>query len=387
MKKIEEQLFTFEQAEQTYALWNWLQCISLTQLLLFIALNWRSIEFYKFRMRLAVNFLLTTFSSVVGTFESIIYGKEIKKQELHLSPVFILGHWRSGTTLLHNLFSLDEKNFSCPTTFQCTSSTTFLLMDRVKSLVENRIEPKRAQDNMPLGVDLPQEDEYGLVGHSTTSPYFATILPSEFTKYKKYFYLENLTKEKETWVNMFKHFLKKITYQNVKKNKANRLVLKSPLHTARVHVLNEVFPDAKYIYIVRNPYDVFKSTVNLYNKLFAHSFLETPAANDILELILTQYEIMLNKYLKAKDDGILVEGENLMEIRYEDLTKNISGKVKEIYDVLNIPSWESIKRKVEDEERNLRGYKKNKFNALDPELRELVYKRWKVAFDAFGYKK
>eukprot|EP00924_Labyrinthula_sp_SR-Ha-C_P014787 maker-scaffold_43-snap-gene-1.18-mRNA-1 protein AED:0.33 eAED:0.33 QI:107/0.5/0.33/1/1/1/3/0/432 len=371
MKKQETKLFSFKHAEKTYTLWNWLQCLSFSQFLGFLAANWESIEFYKFKLRILLVFLRTFLNSTLSLLENLFYRKEIAKQDLHSSPVFILGHFRSGTTMLHNLLCLDEEVFSFPTMFQCANPGSFVLMDSVKSLVSKSIKPIRPMDNMELGVDLPQEDEFGLVGKSTTSPYFANILPSEFNKYKKYFYLENLTKEKETWVNMLKHFLKKVTYQNVKKNKANRLVLKSPLHTARVKTLNEIFPEAKYVFIVRNPYDVFKSTVNLYNKFFAHSFLETPSQKDILELIFTQYQILMKNYLQAKEDGILIEGKNLVEIKYEELSSKRIESIKHIYENLRIPNWEKMKDLVENEEKKLSGYKKNRFNDLDPKLKEL----------------
>src|SRR5262249_33511021 len=41
-------------------------------------------------------------------------------------PIFILGHWRSGTTLLHELLALDDRLLS-PTTFQCFNPQRFLL--------------------------------------------------------------------------------------------------------------------------------------------------------------------------------------------------------------------------------------------------------------------
>eukprot|EP00924_Labyrinthula_sp_SR-Ha-C_P014797 maker-scaffold_43-snap-gene-1.32-mRNA-1 protein AED:0.04 eAED:0.04 QI:18/1/0.5/1/1/1/2/0/387 len=387
MSHKKENMFNFKAAEKTLLFWSCLQCFSFFQLCEFVVSNWRSIDFYKFKARIAANALRTLINSVASFIEAVFYAKTVAKQEIHSSPVFILGHFRSGTTLLLNLLTLDKDHFSFATTFQTAAPSSFLIMDRVKNFVESSIEATRPMDNMALGVDMPQEDEIGLIGLSITSPYFATILPSEFNKYKKYFYLENLKKEKEIWVERFKYFLKKATYQNVKKNKANRLVLKSPLHTARVEILNEIFPDAKYVYIVRNPYDVFKSTVNLYNKLFAYSFLETPSEEVLLEVILTQYEILLKKYFKAKEDGILVEGKNLVEIKFEELSNNMVENVQEVYTGLDLPNWDEMRKLVQMEEKKLSGYKKNRFNELDPELKELVYNRWKLAFDVFGYEK
>jgi len=56
--------------------------------------------------------------------ERLRYGAKIEKIEVE-PPVFILGHWRQGTTLLHNLFAVDER-FHCPSAYQvCNPHTHF----------------------------------------------------------------------------------------------------------------------------------------------------------------------------------------------------------------------------------------------------------------------
>ncbi len=54
--------------------------------------------------------------------------------------------------------------------------------------------------------------------------------------------------------------LRKLT---VRHGSEKRLVIKSPVHTARVALLLKLFPDAQFIYIHRNPYEVFQSCVNM----------------------------------------------------------------------------------------------------------------------------
>ena len=43
----------------------------------------------------------------------------------------------------------------------------------------------------------------------------------------------------------------------------SRLLIKSPVHTGRVKLLLDLFPNAQFIYIHRNPYQVFKSAVHM----------------------------------------------------------------------------------------------------------------------------
>ena len=41
--------------------------------------------------------------------ESLIYRKRIRETKIEKDPIFILGHWRSGTTYLQNVLSRDEQ--------------------------------------------------------------------------------------------------------------------------------------------------------------------------------------------------------------------------------------------------------------------------------------
>lgn len=52
-------------------------------------------------------------TSLIRTYENRKYVARLTETEIK-EPLFILGHWRSGTSYLHNLISLDEQ-FAHPT--------------------------------------------------------------------------------------------------------------------------------------------------------------------------------------------------------------------------------------------------------------------------------
>eukprot|EP00924_Labyrinthula_sp_SR-Ha-C_P014789 maker-scaffold_43-snap-gene-1.19-mRNA-1 protein AED:0.71 eAED:0.80 QI:0/0/0/1/1/1/2/0/388 len=388
MKNQNRKIFKFDKAgDAHYIGWSGLQNAGFFQLLSLFSVNWKFIEFYKYGFRILAHLGKSILTSSTAFVERILYRKQVSEQKIHKTPLLIIGHFRSGTTFAHNLLSLNDAEYSYSTFFQNFYPSTFLLQDRIKNFLVRSLEGSRPMDNITNGLDLPQEDDLGLMGLTNTTPIVYFGLPSSFKQNLKYYNLEDNPKEKKQFVDVYKRFIKRVTLQNKMKNKPERLVLKSPLNTARLEAVQEIFPDAKYVFMVRNPYDVFKSMIGLYETLVVYQLFETPSDETILEVILTQYEIIMNKYLKAKEDGILVEGKNLIEVKYEELTKNISGKVEEIYDVLDLPGWEYMKKKVEVEEKKLNNYKRNNFNDLDPELKEIIYKRWKVTFDTYGYEK
>ena len=112
----------------------------------------------KFRLTKAVCRML----SILAPLQDKRYEKLLADKPLEHDPVFILGHWRSGTTFVHNVFSCD-KHFGYNTTYQ----TVFphLMMWGQPFFKKNMswlMPDKRPTDNMELAVDLPQEEEFAL---------------------------------------------------------------------------------------------------------------------------------------------------------------------------------------------------------------------------------
>ena len=79
-----------------------------------------------------------------------------------MDPLFILGHWRSGTTFVHNIFACD-KHFGYTTTYQTVFPHLMLWgQPFFKKNMAFLMPDKRPTDNMELKVDLPQEEEFAL---------------------------------------------------------------------------------------------------------------------------------------------------------------------------------------------------------------------------------
>ncbi len=105
-----------------------------------------------------------------------------------------------------------------------------------------------------------------------------------------------------------------MTYRNPK-----RLVLKSPPHTARIAVLRQMFPGALFLHIVRDPYVVYASTVNLWRTLFATHGLQKPSYAGLEEYVLDTYVRM---HARLEEGKQLLEPRQFFELRYEDLVQN-----------------------------------------------------------------
>ena len=208
----------------------------------------------KYRLTKAVCRLLSTLAPL----QDRRYEKLLADKPLEHDPVFILGHWRSGTTFVHNVFSCD-KHFGYNTTYQ----TVFphLMMWGQPFFKKNMswlMPDKRPTDNMELAVDLPQEEEFALANMMPYTYYNFWFLPEYQQEYAdKYLLFDDIT-EKE--LKVFEETFVKLIKISLWNTKGTQFLSKNPPHTGRVKELVKMFPNAKFIYLMRNPYTVFEST-------------------------------------------------------------------------------------------------------------------------------
>jgi len=101
--------------------------------------------------------LVSLFNSLLTAVEWLLYERLIAATALPEDPVFVIGHPRTGTTLLHNLLASDDKAFYFCSTFCAGFPSCFLWFERLgKVIFAGAIEPTRPMDAMPLHFDLPQ---------------------------------------------------------------------------------------------------------------------------------------------------------------------------------------------------------------------------------------
>ena len=325
---------------------------------------------------------LTTLSSTMAPFriaERIKFDKIIRNTEIKYDPIFILGHWRSGTTYLHNVLFLD-KNLGFFSTFQAYLPGVFLVGKKLfKPVVATSIPKKRPMDDVVMEVDLPQEDEYAIAAFSPYSCYHGPCFPRNSEFYNKFVCMEDVPKKTiEEWKEVYLYLLKKVTLCRDGK----RLVLKNPVNTARIKLLLEMFPDAKFIHIYRNPYHIYQSMMR-FLMIIAPLFCvqKPPKIEDVEKLMMDLYIEMFEKYFKER--GYIPEG-NLVEVRYEDFIQHPLKGLKRIYTELHLDGFKESEKAFSEYIASQANVKIHRYE-VNEELREKVYKKWGFAFKEFGY--
>jgi hypothetical protein len=320
---------------------------------------------------------LGCFNSVMALFEKRCNHYKIEGLDLVAPPVFILGHWRSGTTHLHNLLSLDE-NLYAPSAFQAMFPHHLLYSKSWGAPLFDRYAPKkRPMDDVAFFAHAPHEDEFALAGLCAVSPYLSFLFP--VTGDLPFSSLDPLKLPPgalDRWKAAFIYLLKKLTF-----HKGKRLVLKSPPHTGRVRVLLDLFPEAKFVHLVRNPYEVFLSTRKLWFTSLAASHLQIPEPGLVEERIFSWYKELHHLYSRDRE---LIPPGNLMELKYEDLVRQPRETLSALYERLNLSGYPAFWERASHYLDSLRHYRPGHYR-IDAATRENVACHWAQAFAAYGY--
>ncbi len=321
--------------------------------------------------------LVSTVHTLLRVLQEALYGQQIRHTVLRHPPLFIIGHWRTGTTLLHELLILDDRH-GYPNTYECLDPNHFLLTEAFMTRWMRFLVPtRRPMDNMKAGFDRPQEDEFALCMLGQPSPYLTIAFPNHPPQDQEYLDLEGIPpRALRGWKRTFYRFLQQVTFKDPR-----RLVLKSPPHTCRLKVLREMFPDALFVHIVRNPYVVFPSTVNLWKALYRTHGLQKPTFAGLEEHV---YATFLRMYDKLEETRGLVAPERFYELKYEDLVRDPVGQLRALYDHLGLGQFERVRPRLEEYLRSVAGYETNRYQ-LTPEQREEVRRRWGRIIERYGY--
>jgi len=316
-------------------------------------------------------------NSVLGLATRAIYGRRIRRTPVEHAPLFVIGHWRCGTTLLHELLALDERH-TYPTNYQCFMPAHFLLTEWLATRCLWFLLPRqRAMDNVALSWDRPQEDEFALANLGVPSPYLSIAFPNRAPLHGDYYELEMLGPEqRQRWKQAFYWFVQALSLHNPK-----RLVLKSPTHTFRIPLLLELFPDARFVHIVRDPYVTFASTIHLWKVLYRTQGLQIPRHERLREQVLDTYLRMFHRLEATRH---LVPPQRFCEVKYEDLVARPISELRRVYEELDLSDFQRVQPALERYLADSRDYQTNRYE-LSSEDRAEVARRWAEPIRRYGY--
>ena len=321
--------------------------------------------------------MFASVNSLMHRADQLIYARRVRRAPKPEPPLFVVGHWRTGTTMLHELLVQDEQ-FAFPTTYQVMGPHHFLLSERFfPKLIAHAMPARRPMDAMAVGFDKPQEDEFALCNMGLPSPYLKWAFPRHYAEPGLYLDVDEWDEaERRRWIDGMVWFMRRLAWRD-----RRRMVLKSPTHTARLRTLAEAFPGAQFIHIVRDPYTVFASTVHTWKQLWESLAFHSPHFDGIEEYVLATFERMYLSFERARPT---IPQEQFYELRYEDLVREPVAEMEKAYDHLRLNNFTAARPKLEAYFAKRRDYRTNR-HEISADLRAAIAKRWSGYIRRYGY--
>ncbi len=306
-------------------------------------------------------------SSLFSRLERMRYDQALHNHPMPADPVFIIGHWRTGSTFLHQLMAQDP-GMTAPTLFQVAEPENFLVSYRYyKPIFACVVGKHRPMDMVKLGMNEPQEDEYAIYRMTRSSPLEKLVFPQRDT-----YFLTGLASflpegnDLSEWEERVAGFFKKIHFQS-----GRRIVSKNPFNSLRIPVLLKLFPEARFIHIVRNPLDSVPSTIKMWTIVQRQNCLNRneyqPRAGEVCDVM----NYMLDE---IREQSRLIPQNRFAEIRFEDLERDPSGRLKTLYRNLEIPFTEGFEANIRKFLGEVADYQKNLFEMTEQDRNTITLK-------------
>jgi hypothetical protein len=292
------------------------------------------------------------------------------------APVFVLGHWRSGTSYLQELI-WHTGPFISPTMYQVMNPSTFRLTQRVMGPLFDHLLPEtRIIDAMKVSSGSPQEEEFAIAQTCGLSPYLAYSFPRSWARYDASLdFADCPDRVGRQWLVELDRILRRVMG-----DRAGVPLLKSPASTARLRLLQAGYPNARYVHVSRHPYEIFASTREMLRRSIPLTQLQPFREADLDDIIIGRLDAMYRAYFRDADQ---MDRAAFHHVRYEDLVRRpreVLGHVTDFLGQGNLsdPRLDAYLARTAEHPSARRG-------ALAPDLRVRLNRAWAIYFDRFGY--
>ncbi len=290
--------------------------------------------------------------------------------------IFVVGHWRSGTTHLYNLLA-QAPRFQTVSPIATGMPGEILTLGRLlRPILERALPTDRMIDNVPVGPEAPQEDEFAIAALSDVSFYHALFFPKAF----EHHFLPSLFAEgerRDRAERAIALFLRKV--QALAPDR--RVVVKNPAHSTRLTRLRALCPQARFVNCIRDPLEVLVSSRRFYTKLYAALALQDAPLPDVDEVALDTYTRLMTRY---DQEVAALDGPPPVDVRFERLRAEPLAVLEDLYAALGLDRFAEDRPRFERYLGQVAGYEQNRYR-YDPATVEAARTRLAPFFDRLGY--
>ena len=299
--------------------------------------------------------------------QSLLWGRALSRLELPDDPVIVIGHWRSGTTYLHQLMSADPGAATARNVLTVAPQAALVLKPLIGRVLGRVMTATRPIDAVPWSACDPQEDEIGLARLTVDSHMAGVAFPQD---YLRHFHRCTLSTTRHFQQQLL-HFTR-ITWAHDGEGKRH-LLIKNPAHSARVPLLLDLFPRARFVLMKREPADAVRSLTLVKQKLADLVGLQ-PAPDQYRQVEETAmaHRLLLEAFESARP---MIPAGQLVEVEFDDLISSPLAAVERIYRELSIDGWDEARDAIKIRAERARTYSPDKV-MLEPQaerrLQELL---------------
>lgn len=285
----------------------------------------------KFRVKYNRSKALNRILHELARFDRIRYRSIRERASLAIPTVFIIGHWRSGTSFLHNLLCNVYPAAYTTTYHAAFPNNLFAFKGLIKFFMWVFMPRKRPTDEIKMHPDLPQEEEIALGQEWFFSFYYWFYFPrhAEYIA-NEFMYLDDPESERsKEFRQQYREYIRRCQLNT----RGEVFISKNPANTGRIAALTTQFPDARFIYLKRDPYETLQSTMIFFESLLKGISLQDYEELEVNRFVLENYKRMISTYLEEKK---LIPPDHLIELSYEELTKHPGEVLSSISERLNL---------------------------------------------------
>lgn len=307
------------------------------------------------------------------------FQRAAKECVLEPDPVFIIGHWQAGHSLMHE-YLLRDRRFARINLLHSVLPSCFRTLQRpVSGILGRRLPKTRGVDSLPLSLAAPQGDDFMMAGLSDLSLYYGYVFPASYRKVlnRALLFTDVRESEVETWKNTYKQTLQRVAHAQ------NRrwIVSRNASNTTRIPQILEMYPGAKFIHMYRNPWAVFAAQSSRLESLTGRWCLQPSDAMQFQSVTLDFYVTMMERFFETRE--LIPEG-HLIEVKYEDLLTEPESTMARVYGQLQLGQPDMNDSTFPEREVDS-GKLAGDARILDNAAISLVSQRWNLTIDRWGY--
>ena len=299
--------------------------------------------------------------------QELLIAQRLQRLVLPNNPIVVIGHWRSGTTYLHQLLAADPAMATARNALTIAPQVAVLLRPWLRPLLGRLMTRVRPIDAVPWGADDPQEDEVGLARLTMDNNMAGMAFPRDYLFHLRRSVIASTTDFERQWLRFTR-----LTWLHDGEGKS-RLLIKNSAHSARVPMLLKAFPKARFVLLTRPPLDSIRSLVQVKQRLADLVGLQSKPSllKQVDETVIAHRELMA-AFERSRH---CIPAGQLLDVEFSDLVSRPLETVQRIYTSFDLEGWSEAEAPIRQRIAKARTYKADAVDlpeALEHHLRDCL---------------